>query len=396
MNNNSQRIEEIRLALQQAGLDALICRLPENVLLASGYYSLTGFSFVLLPVSDDPILIVYEPELPYAQKGWIKDIRTFGWALRGDVDAYQSVEKILADAAQKLKLSTIGYEAGFESVAPPHMSGEPLIPGTLTLNMYHRAIPSARWIDASTVLYRLRARKTPHELDKLRIANQVAAFGLQAFYRGLVPGKTEAELASEVEAAIYAQGVGYKGVATAKAWAEVMSGPHNSAIAYRMFLISSDRPLETGDLVLLELGTVVDGYWSDLTRTGVVGTPTAKQEEIWQVVRSAQQAAIDSLIVGHKAKQADLAAFQAIQASDFHDHYPHFTGHGIGFRYHEPYPMLRSDNTDEILEPGMVTSVEPGIYIDGVGGIRIEDDVAVLEEGTEILSTFPRELQPQI
>lgn len=275
------------------------------------------------------------------------------------------------------------------------MSGEPLIPGELTFGMYRQAIPSAHWIDASSVLYRLRARKTAYELDKLRIANQVATFGLQAFYRGLVPGKTEAELASEVEAAIYTQGVNHKGVTTAKAWAEVMSGPHNSAIAYRMFLISSNRRLETGDLVLLELGTVVDGYWSDLTRTGVVGTPNAKQEEIWQVVRSAQQAAIDCLKVGNKANQADLAAFQTIQASDYRDHYPHFTGHGIGFRYHEPYPMLRSDNTEEILEPGMVTSVEPGIYIEGIGGIRIEDDVAVLEEGAEILSSFPRELHPE-
>ena len=322
----------------------------------------------------------------------MKDIRTFGWALRGDLDAYQTVEKMLREAAQGLRLKTIGFEAGFESVAPPHMSGEPLIPGLATQNMYHLAFPEASWQDAGDVLFHLRARKTPFELEKLRLANRVAAFGLEAFYRGLIPGKTEAELASEVEAAIYAQGVGYQGVATAKAWAEIMSGPHNSATAYRMFLVSSDRRLEKGDLVLLELGTVVDGYWSDLTRTGVVGTPNPQQEEIWNVVRNAQLAAIDSLHAGQNAKQADLAAYEVIQASDFRNHYPHFTGHGLGFRYHEPHPMLRSDNTDERLETGMVTSVEPGIYIEGVGGIRIEDNVAILDNGPEVLSTFPREL----
>jgi len=220
----------------------------------------------------------------------------------------------------------------------------------------------------------------------------VAGFGLKAFYDGLIPGKSEAELASEVEAAIYANGVGYQGVNTSRGWAEVMSGPQNSAIAYRMFLVSSSRRFKRDDLVLLELGTVVDGYWSDLTRTGVVGKPSQKQEEIWKIVRDAQRASIKNLVAGNKAKEADLAAYQIIEENGYGDYYPHYTGHGIGFRYHEPYPTLRSDNKDEILEIGMVTSVEPGIYIEGTGGIRLEDNVAILPEGPLTLSTFQRKL----
>ena len=387
-----QRIDEIRFALERAGLDAVICRLPENVLLTSGYYSLTGFSFILFPIAHDPVLIIYEPELPYAQKSWVKDIRTFGWALRADNDAYQSVKELLRDAASSMNLKSIGYEANFESVAPPHMSGEPLIPSETTFKMYYQAFPDAHWVDATGLLYRLRARKTQYELDKLLLANEVAGFGLKAFYNGLIPGKTEAELASEVESAIYAEGVGYKHVATAKGWAEVMSGPHNSATAFRMFLVSTSRRLEMGDLVLLELGTVVDGYWSDLTRTGVVGKPSPKQEEIWEVVRNAQKASIENLVAGKLAKEADIAAYRKIQEAGLDKYYPHFTGHGLGFRYHEPYPMLRSDNQDEILEEGMVTSVEPGIYIEGIGGIRIEDNIAILADGPAYISTFPREL----
>ncbi len=392
MSDNLQRVDEIHLALERAGLDAVICRLPENVLLTSGYYSLTGFSFILFPVAHDPVLIIYEPELPYAKKGWIKDIRTFGWALRLDTDAYQSVQRLLKDAAASMNLKVIGYEGSFESAAPPHMSGEPLIPSEITFQMYRQAVPDASWVDATSFLYHLRARKTPYELNKLMIANEVAGFGLKAFYEGLIPGKTEAELASEVEAAIYAKGVGYKGVATTKGWAEVMSGPHNSATAFRMFLVSSSRRLEKGDLVLLELGTVVDGYWSDLTRTGVVGKPSQKQEELWRVVRDAQKTSINHLIAGRYAKEADLAARRTIQAAGYGEYFPHFTGHGLGFRYHEPFPMLRSDNHDEVLEVGMVTSVEPGIYIEGIGGIRIEDNIAILAEGPSYISTFPREL----
>ena len=389
---NLQRINNTRLALEAEGIDALICRLPENVLLLSGYYSLTGFSFILFPAAYDPVLFVYKPELPYAEKGWVKDIRTFGWALREDQDVYQSIRTLLKAAVSGMELKTIGFEGGFESIAPPHMSGEPLIPGEKTFQIYREVFKDNRLLDTTELLYSMRTCKTDYELEKLRIANEVAAFGLKAFYEGLIPGKTETQLSAEVESAIYSKGVGHRNVSSARGWAEVMSGPENSASAYRMFLISTGRKLETGDLVLLELGTMADGYWSDLTRTGVVGEPNLRQAEIWNIVLSAQTAAVSKLRPGLPACGADIASSKVFQENGIEKYYPHFTGHGLGFRYHEPFPMLRVDNEIEKLMAGMVTSVEPGIYIPGFGGIRIEDDVVIMPEGAEYLSTFPRGL----
>ncbi len=390
---NRERIMQVQQALLEAELDAIVCRLPENVLFLSGYYSLTGFSFVFFPVNHDPVLIIYEPELPYTSKSWITDIRTFGWALRGDGDPYQSVSRFFTDISRTMGLKTIGYEAGFESAAPPHMSGEPLLPSASTVRMYKKALPDAKWVDATDILYTLRKNKTSYELEMIRLANEVATFGLEAFYQGLIPGKTEAELSAEVEAAIFSRGTGYKKTQSARGWAEVMSGPENSAQAYRMFLISTNRPLEKGDLVLLELGTVADGYWSDLTRTGVVGKPNQQQLDIWQVVMDAQNAAVKKMVAEGEACEVDLAAYSIIEKAGYGKYYPHFTGHGLGFRYHEPYPSLRADNAGELLEVGMVSSIEPGIYIKGVGGIRIEDNIAVYPDGPKYLSIFPKTLE---
>jgi Xaa-Pro dipeptidase len=240
------------------------------------------------------------------------------------------------------------------------------------------------------MIHKLRLHKTQVEVERLRTANQIAKMGLRAFAENVVPGKSEIEVASAVETAIMVGGTGYNGVKVARAWASVMSGPR-AAAAYKPHLLSTQRKMEPGDLALLELATVADGWWSDLTRTRVAGDARPEDLVRWQAVVNAQQAAISVIRPGVLASQVDRAGREVIEKAGLGRYFIHHTGHGLGLRYHEPEPFLHP-SVDAPLESGMVTSVEPGIYIPGWGGMRCEDNILVTETGAEILSEYTREL----
>ena len=200
----------------------------------------------------------------------------------------------------------------------------------------------------STGFLALYLRKAPEEVAAIRLANRVANIGLRAFAENLKPDVTEAEVAAEVESSIYRQ-IGNAGIFHSRGWAMVQSGPC-SADAGR-FNRSTGRRLRTGDLVLIELATCVNGYWSDLTRTAPVGSPRAELESILTIVREAQSAAIDAIRPGVSAGHIDAVARDKIAAASLSDFFPHLTGHHVGFRYHDPgFPIA----------PGVSAKLEPG------------------------------------
>ncbi len=164
----------------------------------------------------------------------------------------------------------------------------------------------------------------------------------------------------------------------------VQSGP-NSADAGR-FNRSTARRLESGDLVLIELATCVNGYWSDLTRTAAVGSPKPDVEQILAIVEDAQQAAVDGIRPGVSAAHIDALARDKIAAQGLSPFFTHHTGHHVGFRYHDPGFLILPGESAK-LEPGMVITIEPGVYVPERGaGARIEDNVLVTESGHEVLS----------
>jgi len=382
----SPRIVQIQSALAAERLEAVICRLPEHLVMLAGYWPVIGRSAFVVPASGAPMLFAPAMEEDALRRAWVSEIKTFPvWKL-GDPLPDESLARLLKDAVSRLALrgKRVGFEgSGDEDISPTQKVTEPWRPADSTTAMLSSL--GCELVDATPLLRRLRAIKTTEDLERLRIANQVAGFGLRAFWEAVTEGRTEAEVAGAVEEAILAQGTGYQGTVHARGEALVFSGQKRLFQVGWGYAPSTSRRLRGGDLVMLELSTVADGYFSDLTRMATVGPPSTRQQELLDSVAAAQQAAILAIRPGVSGDTVDRAARDALKASDLAEQFIHITGHGLGFRYHEPVPLLYPGSPD-ILETGMVTSVEPGVYDSEFGGVRIEDDVAVTSVGAEVLS----------
>ena len=237
------------------------------------------------------------------------------------------------------------------------------------------AVPTSRVVES------LRAVKDEGERDAIRKAAAIADRAFERILEELRPGRTEREIALRLEFMMRemgADGASFDII--------VASGPR-SALPHG---VASDRVLEKGDLVTLDFGASYRGYCSDITRTVVLGEPNDAQRRIYETVREAQQAAVDAIRPGMTGKEADRVARDRIKASGYEKYFGHGTGHGLGMEVHEA-PRL-SPRGEEILEPGMVVTVEPGIYLPEFGGVRIEDDVIVTEDGREVLTQSPKHL----
>lgn len=381
------RVAGVQAALDEERLSGLVARLPENVVMLAGYWPVIGRSAVVVPVRGDPVLIAPEMERDALARTFIRDIRTFPvWKL-SDPPPDEGLRRVLADAVAGLRLrgTRVGVERSpDEDLAPTQKVTEPWHPAVATSTMFTGL--GVELADISPLLTRLRARKTPAELERIRVANEIAAFGLRAFSAAVAAGRTEAEVAADVERVILARGTGYKGTVHARAEALVFSGSERLHRVSWGYAPSTARRLARGELVMLELCTVADGYYSDLTRMATVGPPSARQQELLEAVAIAQQAAIAAVRPGVTGDAVDRAARDALKAKGLADQFIHLTGHGLGFRYHESVPFLYP-GADNVLAEGMVTSVEPGIYSPESGGIRIEDNVAVTARGSEVLSS---------
>ncbi len=393
MTLDPARDARTRAGLEAHGLDALVCRLPENVLLLTGYWPTSSFAFGVVPRQGRVVLIVVDTELADVPEGAADEVRSYGAGILSTPEPLESIERHLRDVlrAMDLERGRIGIEMNFELVAAGHTGGDVLLPSAPTMAAIGAAAPDAAVVDAGPMLEEARARKTPYEIDKLRRANAVAAFGLNAFRQLYEVGRTEAEIAAGVEAAIRSRGIGFEGAAHVRAWAQLMTGARSSQ-AYSLHPTTSARVVQEGDLGVLELGTSVDGYWSDLTRTLVPGRPSERQSELYGALTAAVDAVLAAGRPGMSAQEIDGLAREEVKRRGFAELFFHPTGHGLGFRYHEAHPLLKPGN-GETIEQGMVSSVEPGLYHDSFGGMRLEQNVVFTEDAVDVLSDFPAELE---
>ncbi len=384
---DAERVGRLRREMAAARVDALFLRLPENILYASGFWPVTGFGAALVPADGPPALFVPQGEVEYADRSWVQEIHPFP---AGVLDRSASVYDLMAPALRdvclqrRLNAAAVGYEGGFDLVATAHWQGEVRVPAAPTVALLRSVLPGATLKDATSVLRAARAVKSRREIAAIRRASAVACLGLDAARQMIRPGVTEIEVALAVQARIATAGAERTG-----GFATVMSGPL-SANARLHFNISSNRRLQAGDTLTIELGAYADGYWTDLTRAYAVGPPSDRQRAIHDVVRRAQEAAIAALRPGLPAREVDAVARRIVDNAGYGAHFPHGLGHSIGLQWHEP-PVLHPAS-DHIVTAGEVYTVEPGIYLDGWGGIRLEDVVAVDNAGSDVLSPYGRDL----
>lgn len=379
------RIERLQQKMAEEGLDALVCRLSENVVYLTDYWPHHGFSVAVLPREGKPLLFAPEVEIEYTKPEWA-EVTPFGWGLLKDGDLYENYKRLLsgAIAALGLKGRKVGVERSFEVIAPTYRAAEPVVPSGPWQRLMDEFFGSGL-VDITGFLQGVRSIKTEYELGKLRIANEIAEMGLNHALSRLEPGMTEVQVGALVEYKIRSDGPGYKGARLVRSEAEVGGGLLGT-FKGTLLVPSTGYRLKEGDLVMIELATQVDGYFSDLTYMGVVGTPSERQKEVYNALLEAQQAATREMCPGNSFEAPDEAARKVLEKAGLAQYFVHITGHGVGLRYHEFIPFLCPGSAGT-LEEGMVGSIEPGVYLPDLGGMRIEDNVAVGAKGPIVLST---------
>ncbi|MDX2175604.1 MAG: Xaa-Pro peptidase family protein [Candidatus Sumerlaeia bacterium] len=239
----------------------------------------------------------------------------------------------------------------------------------------------AKWTPAESAILKLRAVKSESELKSVRKAAKLADAMMHLAVETARAGMPESELSKAIRRA--SEDLGGTGESFENI---VASGPNSSSPHHT----PGKRKLKSGDPVTVDLGGVVEGYCSDLTRTFAIGKASKKFTEIYGVCLEANEAAIAGIRPGMTGKEADALARNAIEKAGFGEYFGHSLGHGVGIEIHEQ-PRLATTSAD-ILEPGMVITIEPGIYIPGVGGVRIEDLAVVTAKGVAVLSKTPKNL----
>lgn len=369
----TSRLEKLTASLRTSGLDAVALNPgPTLTYLTGAHFHLMERPVVLLvPREGSPAIILPELEMlkveqmPYQVQAFPYGENPSGW------------EQAFRSAAQALGLDTLMGTSG------KRIGVEPNRMRLLEFRYVKSGAPEADYPDASDVLGALRLRKDQAEVEAMRKAVRVAEAALEATIPLIKIGMTEKELAAELVTQLLRHGSEPE-----LPFSPIVSGGPNSANPHAS---PTGRTLQAGDLLVIDYGATVDGYISDITRTFAVGEVEAEYEKIHKIVQEANAAGRAAGKPGVPCADVDKAARAVIEKAGYGAYFTHRTGHGIGMEAHEE-PYMRGDNM-QILEPGMAYTVEPGIYLPGRNGVRVEDNVVVTETGSESLTILPREMR---
>ncbi|WP_443740937.1 M24 family metallopeptidase [Streptomyces humicola] len=359
----ADRIEAARRAAAAAGLDALLISPGADLRYLAGYQALPleRLTCLVVPAAADPLLVVPVLEKPAAEASpaGALGLEIVGWEETDD--PYALVAGRLPPAARRVAVDN-------------HMWAEKLL-------AFKAALPHAEQSLAGDVLRELRVRKSAAEIEALRRAASAIDRVHRRIGEWLRPGRTEREVARDVADAIVQAGH------VTCDFVIIASGPNGASPHHEV----CDRVIRSGDPVVVDIGgTTEDGYCSDSTRTYAVGEPGPDFRELYEVLQRAQQAQTEAVRPGLASQELDAVGRRIIEEAGYGEHFIHRTGHGIGLETHEePYIVAGSDRR---LEPGMAFSIEPGIYLPGRFGARIEDIAVCTEDGGERLNLTAREL----
>ncbi len=344
---------------QTKDVDAVLVSSPANIRYLSGfagtesYLYLSGNRKVIL--TDSRYTLQAGKESGGLEVRTISGRRGYGELLR---------ELLKEDGAERL-----GFEDGS------------MLYGTVRKLQEEGGLPEKGWIPLGEALSRLRMKKSKEEIERIARAEQIGDEAFSYILGELTPGVTELGIAAGLEYYMRTHGGEDKSFDTIAAFGLHSAMPH---------AVPTEKKLEAGELVTLDFGCKYRGYCSDMTRTVVLGKAGDKQREIYRIVLEAQQAALFGLRAGITGAEADRMARKVIERAGYGEYFGHGLGHSVGLEIHERPALSSRDET--ILEPGMTVTVEPGIYVPGVGGVRIEDLVVITKTGCRNLTFSPKEL----
>ncbi|WP_123040924.1 M24 family metallopeptidase [Cohnella candidum] len=351
----NERVRKLQGKIAEAGGQAMLVGSDVNRRYLSGF---TGSHGVLLISEDRAALITdfrYQEQAPKQAAGY--EIVVHG----------RDINATIADLLKEWGIGKILFEDSRVTFAE-HAA-------------WTRAFVPAQLLPAGGMIEDLRVVKDASELAIMQEAADLADRTFEHILGFIKPGLSELEVAVEMETFMRKNGASGPSFDTIVASGERSALPHGKA---------SERIVGRDEFVKFDFGALYKGYCSDLTRTIVIGKPSDKHKEIYAIVKEAQQYALDHLKPGMTGREGDALTRDIITRYGYGDHFGHGTGHGLGMEIHEA-PRL-SLTGDFVLQPGMVVTVEPGIYLPGFGGVRIEDDVVITETGIQILTRSPKEL----
>jgi len=357
------KLLQLQSFLKENQYDAAFITTPDNVFYFSNFKSnpherLLG---VMVFQEAEPFLVCPKMEAPDAvNSGWSKEII-------GHLDTDNPWTMIAqAIESRNISISTLAIEKS-------HLTVE-------RLENLQEIYPDTKFVRVDDKINDMRVIKDDTEIEKMRKAAGLADYAIEVGCKEIAEGKTEMEILTAIENAIQAKGCKMSFETM------VLSGPKTAS----PHGTPGDRKIQKGDMILFDLGVIYDGYCSDITRTVAFGEPSEAQKEIYHTVRQANENAIAAVKPGVRAMDLDNIARDTITEAGYGEYFTHRLGHGLGISVHE-FPSVTGTNEME-LKPGMVFTIEPGVYKADVTGVRIEDDVVVTENSVEVLTKFTKEL----
>ncbi len=350
-----QRIGRLRSLLEQKGLPALLITNATNRNYMTGF---TGSAGYVLITTDRAVLLTDFRYVTQASE------QAAGYEI---IEHGPKVAESVNDLLRKWGMTKLGFEQNDLSYG--------------TYSSYAEALGGIEFVPTGGLVESLRMIKDDEEIAVMQQAADLADRTFVHILGLLKSGVKELDISLEIEMFVRKHGAASTSFETIVASGERSALPHGKA---------SDKIIGTGEFVTLDFGAYYKSYCSDITRTVIVGTPTDKHRDIYKIVLEAQMEALERIKPGMTGKEADAVARNIIKRYGYGDHFGHGTGHGLGMEVHEA-PRL-SVQGDVVLTPGMVVTVEPGIYLPGFGGVRIEDDIVITETGNRRLTQSSKDL----
>jgi Xaa-Pro dipeptidase len=371
------KLARVRELMAEQGLDAVVVRAPDNVLYLTNFWGMKGYDACVFPREGEPALITIEAsEEDAARTVWPGDVRLIkGYDPADPRPPLARTLEAAVDAARGF--GRVGLELSLGTQASDRMVGEP----TTFTKAWFDAFPDAA--DATPLLSRARSIKTEQEIERMRLANDIAAAAMEHVRAELRVGMKESEAAALWQGFVHGEGTGWQGkVELALPFSLVWAGR-----GIKTFTATGNLPVVEGEPVLFEIWVCADGYWADHTKNLVIGELKAEYAQLESDLMEVYTAAVQRCTPTSLMSELDKSVREGLGRMGYPGQPSHPICHGVGARAHEPpYPHQAAAGA---FEEGMVLAVEPGIYWEGGGGLRVEDNFLVTADGVEKLSPFP-------